>query len=535
MAFLGERLRLIENLGLDDLDFDKLVKCHQTANHANQMRYIPVSTTPQPLLLAPVAQYQCPQHQSYPRIFRTNKHWDDVFRSVSKQYGPVFTVWLGTVPNVFVTDIELAREAFRKNDFSGRVTSYLGSHFSNDKYKDVVFTDYGHTWEALRRVAHSAVLKYSTNDKLVYLAKDCVQQTVKTMLENEGLDKPFVIKDYICLMFLSILATSAFSTSMDDTEFKMLKYILIDVHREVGARLILWEFSPLIRLLDRNEVEKHNKVMENLVLMIRNKFKSHYSDYSAAIERDFCDALISAKNEALRGHKESSPYLTDDNLAMAVFDLFIAGSESSENSFQWMLLLMTYYPEVQKKLRQEIETQIGDRMPTHEDRNRCHYVMAFIAETLRFRNMMPTGLYHKAVVTSKIGKYTIPEGMAVFVHQGIICRNDKDWAKGNEFIPERFLDSEGQYMTTRPKAYIPFGVGRRVCLGEKLAIADLFLVLVTFLQSTQDYDMVSESSTGIAADPNISISFRLSCDGRLGSVGNLSDKRLAQGSGAYGD
>ena len=75
--------------------------------------------------------------------------------------------------------------------------------------------------------------------------------------------------------------------------------------------------------------------------------------------------------------------------------------------------------------------------------------------------------------------------------------------ESHQFIPERFLDSEGRYMTTRPKAYIPFGVGRRVCLGEKLAIADLFLVLVTFLQSTQDYDMIAKSSTGIDADPNI--------------------------------
>src|ERR1700733_9431132 len=100
--------------------------------------------------------------------------------------------------------------------------------------------------------------------------------------------------------------------------------------------------------------------------------------------------------------------------------------------------------------------------------------------------------------------------MGVFVYQGIVCRNDRDWDKGFEFIPERFLDSEGQFMTTRPKAFIPFGVGRRVCLGEKLAIADLFLVLVTFLQSTQDYDMMSESSTGIGADPNISMSFSAS-------------------------
>ena len=68
---------------------------------------------------------------------------------------------------------------------------------------------------------------------------------------------------------------------------------------------------------------------------------------------------------------------------------------------------MTIYPEVQQKLRQEIESSIGDRIPTHEDRNRCHYVMAFIAETMRYRNVVPMGVAHKAVVTSKIGKYIL--------------------------------------------------------------------------------------------------------------------------------
>ncbi|CAG2120584.1 unnamed protein product, partial [Medioppia subpectinata] len=167
-----------------------------------------------------------------------------------------------------------------------------------------------------------------------------------------------------------------------------------------------------------------------------------------------------------------------------------------------------------QKLRQEIESQIGDRMPTHEDRNRCHYVMAFIAETLRFRNIIPQGLPHKVMVESTIGDYTIPENVQILVYQGIICRNDKDWQNADMFKPERFLDSEGQYLVTKPKAYIPFGVGRRVCLGEKLAIADLFLVLVRFLQSTQDYELVLDSHNGIEADPRISDAYN-PCDYKI--------------------
>ncbi|CAG2108781.1 unnamed protein product [Medioppia subpectinata] len=437
-------------------------------------------------------------------VFRCKDNPDEVFRRVSKEYGPVFTLWFGTTPQIFVTDVELSREALRKNDFAGRSDSYFGKQLSNDEFSDIIFADYGHKWEALRRVAHSAIQKYSTNERLISVATDSVDRTVKAMLDKERVGNAFDPRSYIYLMFLNILATSAFGQSydMEDEEFKYLKYGMKDQAMEVGGRILLWEFSPIIRFIDRKRVAKQMKVTRGVIDLLRNKFIKHYDDYNESIERDFCDALISAKNDALRDGKESAPYLTDANLGMSVMDLFLAGTDTSQMTFQWIVLLMTYYPEMQQKLRQEIESQIGDRMPTHEDRNRCHYVMAFITETLRFRNVAPFGVPHKAVVRSTIGNYTIPENMGVFIYQGIICRNDKDWENAYEFKPERFIDSEGQFITTRPKALIPFGVGRRVCPGEKLAIADLFLVLVRFLQSTQDYDIVLDSNGGIDADPN---------------------------------
>ena len=134
------------------------------------------------------------------------------------------------------------------------------------------------------------------------------------------------------------------------------------------------------------------------------KYQAHYKDYDENVIRDFCDTLITAKNEALRDGKESAPYLIDENLAMAVFDMFLAGTDTSQMTFRWILLHMTYNKEIERKLREEIESVIGDRMPTHEDRNRCHYVMASISETLRFSNIIPVGLQKKTMVTSKIGK-----------------------------------------------------------------------------------------------------------------------------------
>jgi hypothetical protein len=87
-----------------------------------------------------------------------------------------------------------------------------------------------------------------------------------------------------------------------------------------------------------------------------------------------------------------------------IFNLIIeAGIDTSQTTLKWIILFMANYPEMQNKMREEIESVIGDRMPVQEDRNNCHYVNAFISETMRYRSIIPMGVVHKNVVQSKIG------------------------------------------------------------------------------------------------------------------------------------
>ena len=192
------------------------------------------------------------------------------------------------------------------------------------------------------------------------------------------------------------------SYEMDDPEYKSMKFFMRDVYNDVDQRLIFWEMFPILRKFDKKFL-KIKAIYEKNIKLIRDKFESHYEDYEESVVRDFCDTLIAAKNDALREGKESAPYLTNESLTMVIVDLFFAGTDTSQSTFRWILLYLTLLPEMQQKMRQEIDNEIGDRLPTHEDRNRCHYVMAFISETLRIRNITPNGANHKAIVNSKIG------------------------------------------------------------------------------------------------------------------------------------
>jgi steroid 17alpha-monooxygenase/17alpha-hydroxyprogesterone aldolase/cytochrome P450 family 1 subfamily A polypeptide 1 len=103
----------------------------------------------------------------------------------------------------------------------------------------------------------------------------------------------------------------------------MLKYIFSDFQKEVGSIFELIEFVPITRFYYRKEIKRFHKTIIDFIDVIANKYRKHYKEYNENSIRDFSDAVIFAKNEALAEGKESAPYLTDENLALVIVDLFM--------------------------------------------------------------------------------------------------------------------------------------------------------------------------------------------------------------------
>ena len=100
---------------------------------------------------------------------------------------------------------------------------------------DIAFNDYGPTWESLRRVAHGAVRKYSTEERLALLVKDVVSETVDNIIKREGIGKAFVPFDYLYLTLLNILASSAFGVRFDfifDSSY-LFNFFIIDIRLKI--------------------------------------------------------------------------------------------------------------------------------------------------------------------------------------------------------------------------------------------------------------------------------------------------------------
>ena len=183
---------------------------------------------------------------------------------------------------------------------------------------------------------------------------------------------------------------------------------------------------------------------------------------------------------------------------------------------------MGNYPEMQRRMRKEIEEQIGGRIPVQDDKSNCHFINAFISEILRFSAVGPMALPHKSISDVEIrksfrlsfivkfchfkGGFKIPKNTTFIPQLYAIMHDDKIFPESESFKPERFLGANGKYVSSRPNGFIPFGLGRRVCLGEKLAFADLFLIITNILQTTQGYEFVLPDGAGSAnlnSDPYI--------------------------------
>ncbi|CAG2113217.1 unnamed protein product, partial [Medioppia subpectinata] len=414
-------------------------------------------------------------------------HWNEEILKLSKIYGPVFTLWIGPLPFVFICDLDLGREAFNKIEFTGRPASQLGSIFSNEQHRAVVFDDYGHSWESLRRISHTTIRKYAKTKALSEVVAENVSEIIDKIVATEGIGKPFRPKLYVYNIF-----------DIEQPELKKFKYITSDFQTDLGNTLFLYEFIPVMRYFMANPLIKYKQYFDEMMKYSRNIYQTHDKTYDSKNLRDFCDILIAAKHESIAEDKQTAPYFTDDNLPAVLIELFMAGTETTHATFQWLLLFMAYKPEYQDKLSAEINREIGDRVPVVEDKSRLNYTLAFISEILRHKNPFPIGVFHKALVNSKIGGYPVAQNTQVVLHQQAIMKDAKHWKNPDKFEPERFLDENGQFIQTKPVAYMPFSYGRRICPGESLAINDLFLVLalVRFIQLTSDYRIELHSEHG---------------------------------------
>lgn len=147
-----------------------------------------------------------------------------------------------------------------------------------------------------------------------------------------------------------------------------------------------------------------------------------------------------------------------------------------------MLLYMTAYPDVQKCVHEEIDELLKGQKVSLKDKKNLPYVDAVFLEVNRIVTQLPLSLPHSAIMDAKMGDFDIDEGTVIILNLHSVHHDKKFWGDPECFRPDRFLKSDHTLDPERCSRVIPFGIGRRRCVGEALAKLNVFLSFATIMQ-----------------------------------------------------
>jgi len=156
----------------------------------------------------------------------------------------------------------------------------------------------------------------------------------------------------------------------------------------------------------------------------------------------------------------------------------------------WWLMAMIMYPDVQKRMHDELDRVVGrDRLPTFEDCENMPYLQAMVREIIRWRPIDPLGLPHTTSEDIWYNGYFIPKGTMLVPNVWAINRNPATFgADAHHFNPARHLDKNGKLgpapADTKEEGHVSFGFGRRVCPGRFFANKMLLINLVLLAWAT---------------------------------------------------
>ncbi|KAM3930494.1 cytochrome P450 2C14-like isoform 2-T2 [Leptodactylus fuscus] len=401
------------------------------------------------------------------------------FMELSKKYGPVFSVQIGLTKTVILCGYETVKDALlnHADAFSERPVVPVTDKIL--KNHGVVFSN-GENWKVMRRFSLATLRDYGMGKKTIenkiIEEAECLVQKFKSY-KGKPFDNLMTINAAVANIIVAILLSSRFDYE-DPTILKLLGVVNSNVKLLGSPWIRLYNSFPLLmgwlpgphRTIFGNIRELQN--------FIRATFTKQKKELDINDQRNLIDAFLAKQQE---GKPESTQYFHNENLTVLVANLFSAGMETTSTSLRWGLLLMIKYPEIQQKVHDEIERVIGSAQPQMEHRKQMPYTDAVIHEIQRFGDIVPNNLPHAAVEDVTFRGYFIPKGTTVFPVLHSALRDKAYFEKPDEFYPEHFLDSKGNFR--KNEAFIPFSIGKRSCAGETLAKMELFLFFATLLQN----------------------------------------------------
>ncbi|MFC6724210.1 cytochrome P450 [Halobium palmae] len=191
------------------------------------------------------------------------------------------------------------------------------------------------------------------------------------------------------------------------------------------------------------------------------------------------DDLLSTLLRASEG--DAPVELTDEQIYDQMVTMIFAGHETTATAMTFAWYLLATHPAARRRLHEELDEVLGDEPPTAEDLADLEFLEDLLSETMRLYPPVHT-IPRRTRVDVDLGDYRIPAGEEVHLSVLQVHRDDRFYDDPMAFHPERWAEDSDAGEDRDEFAYVPFGAGRRSCLGRALALTEAKVVLATICQ-----------------------------------------------------
>ncbi len=188
---------------------------------------------------------------------------------------------------------------------------------------------------------------------------------------------------------------------------------------------------------------------------------------------DLLSLLLLARDE------DTGQGMTREQLRDEVMTLLLAGHETTANALTWVLYLLSQHPDAERRLRAELATALGGRLPTVADLPNLPYTRMVLEESLRLYPPL-WAVHRQAIADDEIGGFRIPAKTILDLVTYVTHHRAAVWETPETFDPERF--SPERSANRSRYAFNPFSAGPRQCIGLGFAMTEAQLLLATIAQ-----------------------------------------------------
>ncbi|KAK8767920.1 hypothetical protein V5799_005297 [Amblyomma americanum] len=253
------------------------------------------------------------------------------------------------------------------------------------------------------------------------------------------------------------------------------------------------------------------RIKRELDDFLERQIAEHEPSLDESRLRDYMDVYLDERRRAMEEGTLHKSTFTIHRLKTICVDLLVSGTASSVAQLCWALKLLARHPHCQRRCQEEMDAVLGcaDQLGSVFSKDNLPFTEACLLECARFASVHTVAAPRTNLEEATVCGFRMPPGCRVLANLWLAHRDTGFWKEPHRFDPARFLAEDGR--PEKKDAFLPFGLGKRVCIGESLAKTEMFVFVTELLKrftltvpeefATQDLNFRPAQGTLRLAEP----------------------------------